>query len=308
MQVAGEPLFNQAGVVEPEWDTPFGPGKTILVENEPGDPDLFVPAGQRARYEAAWGRFCSVFPDMFYKESRGRNYFRTGRDEGRYLSAGFHNVMGYFRDDRPLYELLLDKKQKATLDEMWREMDFVASINIRTYVEFAKLGTRGTRDDFKDSEPQVREIEVDDIIVEAKIRKLEADYLEMAKAGSDVAIQAIKDFFDKANEDIRWVKRARRDAEASHLQSLFDFAAHAYRQPLSPADRADLLSFYREAQERYGLDHEGAIREAIVLVLTSPKFAYHVGLVEARSGIQPLPNFDLLSRLSYFLWSSMPDS
>ncbi len=308
LQVAGEPPFNQKDVVEPEWENAFGPGKTILVENAPGDPDLFVPAGQRARYEAAWGRLCSVFPDMFYKESRGRNYFKTGKDEGRYLSAGFHNVMGYFRDDQPLYELLLDKQQQAALDEMWREMDFVASINIRTYIEFAKLGTRGTRDDFKDGEPEVREIEVEQIISEAKLRKLEADYLKVAKSGGSVALGAVKDFFDKANESIRWVKRARREAEASHLQSLFDFASRAYRRPLSPADRVDLQSFYREAQERYNLDHEGAIREAIVLVLTSPKFSYRVDLVENRDGgIQPLSGFDLASRLSYFLWSSLPD-
>ena len=308
LQAEGEPPFNQDGVVEPEWENAFGPGKTILVKNEAGDPDLVIPAGQRARYEAAWGRFCSVFPDMFYKESRGRNYFRTGKDEGRYLSAGFHNVMGYFRDDQPLYELLLDGKQQATLDELWREMDFVASINIRTYVEFAKLGTRGTRDDFKDGEPEVREIEVAEIISEAKIRKLEADYLQFAKGGSDVAIPAIKDFFDRANEGIRWVQQARRDAEQSHLQSLFDFAARAYRRPLSPADRADLLSFYREAKERYALDHEGAIREAVVLILMSPKFSYRVDLVEAGGGVQPLSDFDLASRLSYFLWSSMPDA
>lgn len=307
LQVEGEPPFNQKDVVEPEWDNAFGPGKTILVENQPGDPDLFVPTGQRVRYEAAWGRFCSVFPDMFYKESRGRNYFRTGKDEGRYLSAGFHNVMGYFRDDQPLYELLLDKEQQATLDEMWRQMDFVASINIRTYVEFAKLGTRGTRDDFKDGEPEVREIEVEEIISEAKIRKLEADYLKVAEGGSAVAIGAVKDFFDEANESIRWVKRARSDAEPSHLQSLFDFAASAYRRPLTSADRADLLSFYRDSRERYGLDHEGAIREAIVLILTSPKFSYRVDLVEARGRIQPLSNYDLANRLSYFLWSSMPD-
>lgn len=51
-------------------------------------------------------------------------------------------------------------------------MDFVASINIRTYVEFAILGTRGTRDDFKDGEPEVRDIEVEQIISEPKIRKL----------------------------------------------------------------------------------------------------------------------------------------
>jgi len=307
LQVMGEPPFNQDGVVEPEWENAFGPGSTILVKNAAGDPDLSVPAGQRARYEEAWGRFCSVFPDMFYKESRGRNYFRTGRDEGRYLSAGFHNVMGYFRDDQPFYELLLDAKQQATLDGMWREMDFVASINIRTYVEFAKLGTRGTRDDFKDGEPEVREIEVEEIISEAKIRKLEADYLMFAKGGSPVAMQAVKDFFDRANKDIRWVKQARRDAEPSHLQALYDFASRACRRPLAAADRADLLSFYHEARERYALDHEGAIRESIVLVLTSPKFSYRADLVELSGGIQPLSDFDLASRLSYFLWSSMPD-
>ena len=307
LQVEGEPLFDQDDVVEPEWDNPFGPGKTILVENEPGDPDLFVPAGQRARYEAAWGRFCGVFPDMFYKESRGRNYFRTGKDQGRYLSAGFHNVMGYFRDDQPLYELLLDEEQQATLDEMWREMDFVASINIRTYVEFAKLGTRGTRDDFKDGEPEVKEIEVEEIISEAKIRQLEAEYLEVAKGGNDLAIQAVEDFFDTANESIRWVQQARRDSEPSHLQSLLDFAARAYRRPLSAAARADLPAFYRDVRERYDLDHEAAIREAIVLVLTSPKFSYRVDLVEAGGGVQPLSDYDLAGRLSYFLWSSMPD-
>lgn len=308
LQVEGEARFDQKDVVEPEWDNPFGPGKTVLVENAPGDPDLFVPAGERARYEAAWGRFCSVFPDMFYRESRGRNYFNTGKDEGRYLSAGFHNVMGYFRDDWPLYELLLDEKEQAELDRMWREMDFVASINIRTYVEFAKLGTRGTRDDFKDGEPEVREIEVEEIIAEEKIRKLEAEYLEIAKSGSAVAIQAVKDFFRQANESIRWVKRARAEAEAGHLEALMEFAGRAYRRPLTAADRADLLAFYRESRERYGLDHEGAVREAVVMVLTSPKFSYRIDLVEGEGGIQPLSDYDLASRLSYFLWSSMPDA
>lgn len=307
LQVEGEPAFNQRNVVEPEWDNPFGPGKTILVENPPGDPDLFVPAGQRARYEAAWARFCSVFPDMFYRESRGRNYFVTGKDEGRYLSAGFHNVMGYFRDDQPLYELLLDGKQQAALDEMWRQMDFVASINIRTYVEFAKLGTRGTRDDFKDGEPEVKEIEVRDIISEARIRKLEAEYLNIAKGGSAASIQAITDFFKKSNESIRWVQRARVDAEPTHLEALFDFAARAYRRRLPEADRADLLSFYRDARERYNLDHEAAVRETIVLILTSPKFSYRADLVHTSRSVEPLSDFDLASRLSYFLWSSMPD-
>ncbi len=36
-----------------------------------------MPAGQRARYEAAFARFCSVFPDAFYMAERGRNYLDT---------------------------------------------------------------------------------------------------------------------------------------------------------------------------------------------------------------------------------------
>ncbi len=100
------------------------------------DPDLRVPAGQRARYEAAFARFCAVFPDAFYISERGRNYLDPTKDKGRLLSAGFHNLMGYFRDDLPLYQLILDEKGQKELDALWQELDFVASGNIRTYVQF----------------------------------------------------------------------------------------------------------------------------------------------------------------------------
>ena len=42
MQVEGEALFNQDGVVEPEWDNPFGPGKTTatLKFGRPGVVDV----------------------------------------------------------------------------------------------------------------------------------------------------------------------------------------------------------------------------------------------------------------------------
>ncbi len=308
LQVEGEIVIRTDGLEEPEWDNPFGPGKTILVENDPGDPDLVVPKGERARYEAAFAGFCSVFPDTFYKEERGRNYFRAGRDEGRYLSAGFHNVMGYFRDDQPFYELLLDEKQQAKLDAMWRELDFIASANIRTYVQFATLGTRGTRDDFKDGEPLVAQTDEKEIISEESINRLETGYLEIAKEGSKVALGAVRDFFRSYREGIRWVEKARRDAEPGHLQSLLDFAERAYRRPLSAEDREDLLGFYRTAREKNSGDHETALREAIVLVLMAPEFTYRIDLVDAGRGVQRLSDYDLASRLGYFLWSSLPDA
>ena len=82
------------------------------------NPDLVVPAEQRARYEAAFARFSSVFPDAFYVRARGRFYPDESEDKGRLLSAGFHNVMGYTRDDTPLSELILDGKRQKELEAL----------------------------------------------------------------------------------------------------------------------------------------------------------------------------------------------
>ncbi len=60
-------------------------------------------------------------------------------------------------------------------------------------------------------------------------------------------------------------------------------------------------------RDKDGLDHETAMRESIVSVLMSPDFCYRIDLVDDDQGIHPLSDYDLASRLSYFLWSSMPD-
>ncbi|MGH9661677.1 MAG: DUF1587 domain-containing protein, partial [Bryobacteraceae bacterium] len=103
-----------------------------ILDGRRTDPGLAVPAGQRERYEAAFARFSSVFPDAFYIRERGRFYPVDTLDKGRLLSAGFHNVMGYFRDDIPLQELILDEKGKKELETLWQEFDFIADYTIRT--------------------------------------------------------------------------------------------------------------------------------------------------------------------------------
>jgi hypothetical protein len=311
LQVAGETAPAPSDIPEPGAADEFGPGRTRLITNSPGDPDLFVPAGQRARYEAAFARFCRIFPDRFYMDERGRNYFDTTKDRGRYLSAGFHSLVGYFRDDQPLYELLLDPKQQDELDGMWQEMDFVASATARMYVQFyangGHQGGGGLRDD--GNRPAAAESnEMDeDVTTEARIKQLEAKYLANASGGNEAGVKAIKDYFEWINQTIRAVEKARIDAEPSHLHSLLQFAARAYRRPISRDEQNDLLAFYRAAREKDGLDHESAMRESIVSVLMSPDFCYRIDLAAAGKGLQPLSDYSLASRLSYFLWSSMPD-
>jgi hypothetical protein len=214
--------------------------------------------------------------------------------------------MGYFRDDQPLYELLLDSKQQAGLDEMWQELDFVASANIRTFREFYLGGNREGRtiaqEKMKAAEPEER-----DLTSEARIKQLRDAYLADAQGGSDVGIQAIKDFFTRAEAGIRWVERARIDAQPSHLEALLQFAARAYRRPLSQEEKDDLLAYYNSARTRDGLDHEAAMCESIVSVLMSPDMCYRIDLAGAGRAVHPLSDYNLASRLSYFIWSSMPD-
>ena len=304
----------------------------------PNDPDLRVPAGQRARYEAAFARFCAVFPDAFYISERGRNYLDPTKDKGRLLSAGFHNLMGYFRDDLPLYELILDEKGHKDLDALWQELDFVASGNIRTYVQFYfnEAGeAHGRGPESGALRPPDKEV-----TSEVMIQQVKDSYLAKARASSnETAVQAIEDHFQFVNVGIRWVERARIESEPRHLEVLQQFAARAYRRPLSQGERADLLAFYRSLRNKSGLDHEEAMRDSVVSILMSPDFCYRMDLVDTDvateqqasqhlsqrakttpsgalrktpatslpPGARPLSDFALASRLSYFVWSSMPD-
>ncbi|MFO0968231.1 MAG: DUF1592 domain-containing protein [Gemmataceae bacterium] len=86
------------------------------------------------------------------------------------------------------------------------------------------------------------------------------------------------------------------------------FAERAYRRPLSESERDKLMGFYASLRERDGLSHEDAVRDCVVSVLMSPHFCFRVDLPGPGDGaILPLTDHALASRLSYFLWASMPD-
>jgi hypothetical protein len=274
--------------------------------NDGPDADLRVPAGRRAEYEQAFARFAAVFPDYFYISERGRYFPDLTRDTGRHLSAGFHNVMGYFRDDQPLYELLLDARQQKELDEMWRELDFIALGLTRTFVQFflnESGEARGLRRESEGPRPADKEI-----TSEAVVNELAEAYRDrIRQANHAEAMKAIDEHFTWVNAGLRWVEKAKIESEQIHLNDLLDFARRAYRRPLTPVERTDLLGYYRTLREKDGLTHEDAIRDSIIAVLVSPDFSYRIDLVDANDRIRPLSDYALASRLSYFIWASMPD-
>jgi hypothetical protein len=265
-----------------------------------------------AAYEATFPRFCATFPDTFYVSERARVYLNPEKEKqnaGRLLSAGFHSMTGYFRDDGPLYELMLDPAAQRELDSLWEEFDFITGAPIRQYTSFVWFERTDSRY-MRDPEFDFARAEDKDVTSEAKIAALAEVYLAKARrtgAGA-IALGAIEDQFRIISASIRWVERARRAAEPAHVRALQDLAERAYRRPLAAAERDDVAAFYQTLRERDHLGHDEAVRDTLVRVLMSPYFCYRIDGPSEGTGVRPLSDFALAGRLSYFLWSSMPDA
>ncbi|GJQ28259.1 MAG: filamin [Phycisphaerae bacterium] len=90
---------------------------------------------------------------------------------------------------------------------------------------------------------------------------------------------------------------------------LRDFATRAYRRPATDADVAGLMAVY-ERERRTGRGFEEGVRTAVTAALVSPRFLFRtVAHPDPRNpeAQYRLDGYELASRLSYFLWSSMPD-
>jgi hypothetical protein len=96
--------------------------------------------------------------------------------------------------------------------------------------------------------------------------------------------------------------QARKAAE----QVLRTFVRKAYRRPIETADVAPLMTLYDRAAQR-GDPFEERIKLALKAVLVSPDFLFKMEHRSEKPGIYPLGQYELASRLSYFLWSTMPD-
>jgi uncharacterized protein DUF1592/uncharacterized protein DUF1588/uncharacterized protein DUF1587/uncharacterized protein DUF1595/uncharacterized protein DUF1585 len=287
----------------------------VMKTSQLADPDLVVPAKERARYEESFARFANVFPDTFYVDERGKFFPDNSADAGRLLSAGYHSVMGFWRDDIPLVELILDEKGKKELDKLWTEFDFYASHTARTFIQFYfnQAGeVQGGGAEAALARPVGREVTDSSVIAEVRDQ-----YVALANAsGNAIAAAWMPRHFDGIDATLRSLEKMRAAAEPVQLEALAAFAARAYRRPLTKSERDGLMGYYHKLRKQGGLSHEDAMRDSVASILISPMFLYRVDLrdpamgvpdrVTSRAGI-PLSGYDLASRLSYFLWSSMPD-
>jgi hypothetical protein len=99
------------------------------------------------------------------------------------------------------------------------------------------------------------------------------------------------------------------DEDAAARQILLALMRRAYRRPVDDADLQRVLPFYRDARQDGG-DFDAGIEAALSAVLVSREFLFRVE--RDPPGVPPdtayaVSDIELASRLSFFLWSSIPD-
>ena len=90
---------------------------------------------------------------------------------------------------------------------------------------------------------------------------------------------------------------------------LTTLARRAYRRPITPADTETLLSFYQAGRNQGG-SFDAGIERALRLILSSPEFVFRFErdpATVAAGAAYRIDDLELASRLSFFLWSSIPD-
>ena len=93
------------------------------------------------------------------------------------------------------------------------------------------------------------------------------------------------------------------DERSVAQESLRTFLPRAFRRPVENGDVQTFLHFFDVVRPTMD-SFEAAMREVIAMALVSPDFLY---IAEPNNDELPLSDFELATRLSYFLWSTMPD-
>src|SRR5262249_47382931 len=138
------------------------------------------------------------------------------------------------------------------------------------------------------------------------------------RGGANAANITVNGPFDPAGPPVESPSRARifvcrptdpREESACASRIMSNIATKAFRRPVTADDMAPILKFYEDRRKSGGTFEDG-IDNATIALLSSAKFLYRIEAppANAKPGTSyRLSNIELASRLSFFLWSSVPD-
>ncbi len=120
------------------------------------------------------------------------------------------------------------------------------------------------------------------------------------------------DVWPPKNHQLLFGKKSVSPRQVDPEEVVMRFGARAFRRPLLAKERERYVSFF-ERQLEAGEKRVDALKAMLTALLASPNFVYIQAPLDESSGVgedefpKRLDQFALASRLSYFLWSSMPD-
>ncbi|MFG0331830.1 MAG: DUF1592 domain-containing protein [Maioricimonas sp. JB049] len=140
-----------------------------------------------------------------------------------------------------------------------------------------------------------------------------AETLFLSPVHAEKYLEAAREALDYAAKEVQSRQQiiiARPDektsADDAARKVITRFALRAFRRPASDRETERLLSLYRRAAGE-GVPYDDAVMYAMQAVLISPHFLFRVEQIPAGDAPQPINDYELATRLSYFLWESMPD-
>ena len=205
----------------------------------------------------------------------------------------------YIRDDKFLVENLVDASTKAKINHAWNNL----YASFEYHDSYLRLLAKHYSFDLKGK--GIAEMD------KAQIAALPAD---------------MQKYVTPLRREYDTVNAAQLAARPGHINDCLDFASRAWRRPLAEKEKLSLRAFYDKALTA-DPDHRKAIRALLTRILIAPQFLYRVesgqeagvrnqvsgvsnasfNLTPDTSKLTPLSNWEMASRLSYFLWASIPD-
>ena len=174
----------------------------------------------------------------------------------------------FYREDEHLRRLMLDDAQVAEIDRLWAELHYVSHDALKLVDAFEQLWQYATQD----ADPS--------------------------------AFEPMRQPIKQRAEQF---KKLLVDTQPAHLDAVLKFAQGAYRRPLRDAEKAELRGLYGKLRSEE-IPHDQAIRVTLARVLVAPAFLYRAEKPGPGDKPGPVNDWELATRLSYFLWSSAPDA
>lgn len=137
-----------------------------------------------------------------------------------------------------------------------------------------------------------------------------ADTLYIPPLLLEKLVEAAKEIVEEAKPDRIFTTKPADATPAKKKEAakeiLTGLMTKAYRRPLKFGDMERILNIF-EGLDKKGVAFEDAVKHSLKAVLCSPHFLFRVEMQKILPDPQPLEHYEMASRLSYFLWSSMPD-